>query len=90
MPTVHLLIQGKVQGVFYRATAKKMAEAFGISGWVTNTPDGHVEVLAQGNQANIESFIAWCKQGPPNASVANLAVTQKEDEKINGFYILKD
>ncbi len=48
--TVHLLIKGKVQGVFYRDTAKTTAKQLGVTGWVRNTPDGHVEALVTGGE----------------------------------------
>lgn len=90
MPAVHLLVKGRVQGVFYRASAKKMADELGISGWVKNTGEGHVEILAEGNEQDIKAFIHWCKQGPPKALVTNLVVTEKEDGQIfDGFEILR-
>jgi len=89
MPTVHLLIQGKVQGVFYRTSAKQMADAMGITGWVKNTGEGHVEILAKGDEQIIEEYIKWCKQGPQKAVVTNLAVTKKDDEPLSGFAILR-
>ena len=57
MKTVHLLIKGNVQGVFYRATAKKMAYKLKITGWIKNTPNGDVEALASGEEATIDKFI---------------------------------
>ena len=89
MPTVHLIIQGKVQGVFYRASAKKTADTIGIMGWVKNTNAGHVEILAKGNTADLEVFINWCKQGPPKALVTNLLVTEKEEEAFTTFEVFR-
>jgi acylphosphatase len=89
MQTVHLLVTGKVQGVFYRATAKKMAESMGIAGWVKNTANGNVEILAQGNEEDVKAYIHWCKQGPPKAVVTNLAVTERDDVAMEGFEILR-
>ena len=64
MPTVHLLIKGKVQGVFYRNTAKETAEAKGIQGWVRNTPEGDVEITASGDELALKDYIEWCYKGP--------------------------
>jgi len=89
MPTVHILIQGKVQGVFYRASAKKKADEAGIVGWVKNTHAGHVEILAKGNKSALETFVNWCKQGPPKAIVTQLRVTEKEEEHFTAFEILR-
>ena len=72
MPAVHLLIKGKVQGVFYRASAKELAVTLHLSGWVKNTPDGHVEAVASGSETALLQFIEWCKKGPPHARVENV------------------
>jgi len=89
MPTVHLLIKGKVQGVFYRATAKEVAEALGLTGWVKNTKEGNVEALASGRDEQLQQFISWCKQGPAKASVTNVEITRKNEESFNGFKIMR-
>jgi acylphosphatase len=70
MPTVHLVIKGKVQGVFYRATAKDVADELEIKGWVKNTNEGNVEITASGTEQQLEHFINWCKKGPARAVVA--------------------
>ena len=85
--TVHLIIIGKVQGVYYRASAKDMADSLGIRGWVKNAPGGHVEVLASGRPENIERFVTWCKNGPPRAKVAEVQITEKEEMDFENFRI---
>jgi len=60
--TVHLTISGKVQGVFFRASARDMALTLEIRGWVKNTSEGNVEILANGNDISIMQFIAWCRK----------------------------
>lgn len=89
MPTVHLIIKGRVQGVFYRATAKDAAEKTGITGWVKNTDEGNVEITASGTGDQLRQFIAWCRQGPPKAIVTDMAITPKEDEFFKEFQILR-
>lgn len=69
MVRVELRIQGKVQGVFYRASAAREAEALGLLGWVRNTNDGAVEAVAEGPRPQVEAFVAWCRQGPAGARV---------------------
>ena len=59
MPTKYLLIRGRVQGVYYRASAKDMARKNGLTGWIRNTPDGHVEAVASGTEEQLELFINW-------------------------------
>lgn len=87
MPTVHLLITGKVQGVYYRASAREEAERLGLSGWVRNTREGHVEAVVSGPSARLEEFIAWCRQGPPGARVSGVMVSEREEEQFSGFEI---
>ena len=89
MKTVHLLISGKVQGVFYRASAKDEAESLAINGWIRNTENGSVEATITGSEEAIEQFINWCKQGPPQARVDHVAVTQKPDEGFREFKIIR-
>ena len=74
MHQVHLIITGKVQGVFYRATCQEVANSLGLTGWVRNLPSRQVEVLVQGEKEKIEKLIQWCKKGPPNASVSEIKV----------------
>ena len=71
---VHLKIHGKVQGVFFRATAREKAEELGLVGWVRNNPEGYVEVAAEGEREDLESFIAWCNKGPRNSRVDHVSV----------------
>ncbi len=77
-----------MQGVFYRASAKKAADNMHIKGWVKNMDAGHVEITASGTDVDIERFINWCKQGPPRANVSNVVVTKKEDKNFDGFEIV--
>ena len=87
MPTVQLLIKGRVQGVFYRASAKDIAKDLGVTGWIRNTPDDHVEAMISGTQQQLDTFITWCRRGPRRAVVADVIVTPKEDLDFDGFKI---
>lgn len=87
MPTIHLLIKGKVQGVFYRASAKKMAVTLSIKGWVRNKDNGDVELLATGTEIQVQKFIAWCRQGPAGAVVNELIETEQEEIIFDSFSI---
>jgi len=71
---VHLYITGKVQGVFYRASAARVANGWGLSGWVRNLPDGRVELMAEGDRPQVEALILWCREGPPDAQVKGVEV----------------
>ncbi|HEU0110477.1 MAG TPA: acylphosphatase [Flavisolibacter sp.] len=90
MPTVHLLIKGKVQGVFYRASAKEMAEALHLTGWVKNTSTGDVEAMATGPSDAVLKFIEWSKLGPPHAVVAHVEIIHYEEIEFTSFKIRKD
>ena len=86
---IHLLISGNVQGVFYRANAKKKAEEFNLTGWVKNTPNNEVEVLAEGEEENLKKLIEWCYNGSENAAVKDVKVEWSENEnKFDLFEIL--
>jgi acylphosphatase len=89
MPTTHLLIKGEVQGVFYRATAKKIADQLNLSGWIKNTKEGNVEVMISGDEPQLEKFLKWAKQGPDKAEVEDVIVTKKEETNFNGFTIVR-
>ena len=89
MPTVHLIIIGKVQGVFYRATAKDVADEMQLKGWVKNTDEGNVEIIATGEEDQLQRFISWCKKGPARAVVTEVVVTKISEEQFEKFKIVK-
>ncbi|MDB5200262.1 MAG: acylphosphatase [Chitinophagaceae bacterium] len=89
MPTIHLLVKGDVQGVFYRATAKKVADKFNITGWVKNTKDGDVEVIATGGEEQLQQFINWCKKGPEKAQVTDVIVSHKSEIIFDDFEVIR-
>jgi acylphosphatase len=89
MPTVHLIIKGKVQGVFYRATARDEAEKLGLTGWIKNTSEGNVEVVVNGSQEHIDRYIAWCWKGPSRAKVESVEVKDLQEERFDGFQIIR-
>lgn len=70
----HLFIEGRVQGVFYRAFTREVASSLGLSGWVMNLRDGRVEALFEGEKSKIEKAIRECYKGPPGARVTNIQV----------------
>ncbi len=71
----HLFIEGRVQGVFYRAFTRTLATRFGLNGWVRNLYDGRVEAVFEGNRELIEQAILECKKGPPGSYVQDVDVT---------------
>ena len=64
-----LLISGRVQGVYYRASTELKASSLGLTGFARNLPDGRVEIVAEGPEASLNELKAWCAEGPPHARV---------------------
>ena len=84
----HILVKGKVQGVFFRKNTRQIAEALDITGWVKNTDDGDVEIFAQGDESKIEQLLSWCKQGPPRADVKDVEIIdERPDISIKKFSV---
>jgi len=74
MAQVHVLISGRVQGVFFRASTRDEALARGLAGWVRNRADGRVEAVFEGDRRVVENMLAWCKKGPPYAYVDQVEI----------------
>ncbi|MEO7120401.1 MAG: acylphosphatase [Ginsengibacter sp.] len=89
MKTVHLKITGKVQGVFFRTTARDTAKKFRLSGWIKNNDRDEVEALITGLEKNIDDFITWSKCGPEKAEVKNVTVTEKELCSFDSFEVIR-
>lgn len=75
---VHVLIKGRVQGVFFRAETSEEAQRLGLSGWVRNKWDGSVEAVFEGEKVAIEEMIGWCYKGPSLAVVKEVEVKWEE------------
>ena len=71
---VELNIQGRVQGVFYRQSAKEVAVRLGLTGWARNCPDGSVKAVFEGEKQAVDTAIEWCRQGPAAAVVSGVEV----------------
>ena len=71
---VRVVVQGRVQGVAFRAYTVDEARRLGVAGWVRNLHDGRVEAEAEGERAALEALVAWCRHGPPSARVDGIAV----------------
>ena len=85
----HLYIEGNVQGVFFRRSARSKADELGIVGLIRNRKDGSVEAIAQGPKSKVNAFIKWCKKGPPFAKVEKVEVEWKKNlEDFEEFEIV--
>ena len=69
---VHLIISGKVQGVWYRASTREQALKLNLTGWIRNRDSGDVEAIVEGEKVAIQKLISWCSTGPPLAEVKNI------------------
>jgi acylphosphatase len=74
----HVFVEGRVQGVFFRANTCDRAEALGLTGWVKNTRDGRVEAVFEGPREDVEKIVQWCRKGPPGAVVTHVEVSWEE------------
>jgi acylphosphatase len=83
-----VLVEGRVQGVFFRDTTRRIATERGVAGWVRNRADGLVEAVFEGEPSAVEALIEFCEQGPPGAAVERLTVVEEEGEGLQGFRIV--
>jgi len=74
----HVMISGRVQGVFFRAETRETARSLGLSGWVRNTRDGRVEAVFEGDSKAVEEMVQWCNKGPAGARVEHVDVDYGE------------
>ena len=83
----HIIVHGRVQGVWFRAGTKEQADELGLLGWVKNRPDGTVEIHAEGEKAQLEKFITWCRKGTPAADVTSLDIDWGMAQEFKSFDI---
>ncbi|MDL5050906.1 acylphosphatase [Oscillatoria amoena NRMC-F 0135] len=87
MKHLNLIVSGKVQGVFFRASTLKVALQLGVKGFVRNQPDGTVYIEAEGDHRELEQFVAWCRSGPPGAQVQQVEITESHVKHFRTFEI---
>ena len=86
--TVQVIVHGRVQGVWFRATTKDGAEKRGVHGWVRNTSKGTVEAMFQGPSSSVDEMISWCHKGSSLSKVEKVDVSPVEDaESFSTFRI---
>jgi acylphosphatase len=84
MKRTRVIISGVVQGVFFRAATRRAAADLNLTGWVRNMDDGRVEAVLEGEEADVDKMIAWCKVGPPAARVEKIDTA--EEHYTGGFH----
>jgi len=89
MKCIQVIVSGKVQGVWFRASTQKQATVLNIKGTVQNLPTGEVCIEALGTETQIEQFLKWCRQGPPHARVDALKVTSTTPKDFDNFLIIR-
>ena len=82
-----VVVHGRVQGVFFRDSTQKEAEARGVAGWVRNRDDGAVEAVFEGDRDAVERLVEFCRSGPSRADVDHVDVEEEEPEGLSGFEV---
>jgi acylphosphatase len=82
-----VIVRGRVQGVFFRDSARQRAQSRGVSGWVRNNPDGTLEAVFEGGGDDVDAMVRFCQQGPRGASVERVEVFEEEPEGLEGFSV---
>jgi acylphosphatase len=82
-----VVVSGRVQGVFFRDSVRRLADSRGVAGWVRNNPDGTVEAAFEGEQAAVEALVAFSREGPRGAVVEQVEEKQEEPLGETGFRI---
>ena len=82
-----VVVQGQVQGVFFRETARRRAVSAGVAGWVRNAPDGSVEAVFEGEREAVDRLVAFMQEGPRGARVDWVDVVNEEPEGLEGFAV---
>ena len=88
MKTIKLFISGTVQGIFFRQHVKDTADKIGLKGFVRNLDDGRVEIMAEGRDEIVNTFLEKCHKGPPHSTVKNVEVIESKHQGFDSFKIL--
>lgn len=83
----HVLVSGRVQGVYFRATTRDRAREQGVDGWVRNLDDGRVEAAFEGPRDDVESMVEFCHEGSPAAAVESVEAEYDDLEGLDGFEV---
>jgi acylphosphatase len=83
-----VIVQGRVQGVFFRGSVSERARAHGVDGWVCNRSDGRLEAVLEGPREAVERVVRFCRTGPPRADVQRVEVSDEVPEGMSGFSVV--
>lgn len=82
-----VVVEGLVQGVFFRDTCRRVAREHGVAGWVRNLPDGTVEAVFEGTTEQVDALVDWARRGPSKAIVRDVAVHEETAEGLADFTV---
>jgi acylphosphatase len=85
----HIIVTGKVQGVFFRRSAAKKANQLALGGWVKNNPNGSVEIEVEGGIIEVTEFVDWCRKGPEYAIVTGIEQKESALKSYSQFRIIR-
>ncbi|MBE8722209.1 acylphosphatase [Sphingobacterium pedocola] len=85
----NIMVTGKVQGVYFRATTKAVADQLGVKGFVLNQPDGKLYIEAEGDDFGLESLVDFCNEGPDRAEVEHVVYEESALKGFTNFEVLK-
>ena len=83
----HLVVHGHVQGVFFRDSCRRKADARGVAGWISNRPDGAVEAVFEGDPDDVAALVEFCRSGPRGADVSSVEESSEAPEGLSGFRV---
>jgi acylphosphatase len=86
---LNITVQGKVQGVFYRASTKAVADQLGVRGFIKNEPNGDVYIEAEAEPSLLDMFLEWCNEGPERARVTHVSSLEGEVKNYRNFEVVK-
>jgi acylphosphatase len=89
MKTMRIKVFGRVQGVFYRQSTQEKAHQLHLKGTVRNCEDDTVEIVATGNEEELNQLIAWCRKGPPRAKVTEVSTQELSLQQFYNFSIIR-
>jgi acylphosphatase len=90
MKALRLVIEGRVQGVWFRESMRREAERLDVTGWVRNCADGSVEAVAQGADDAVDALVAWARRGPPQARVTRVVIEAETETQYVTFETRSD
>ncbi|MDZ7679610.1 MAG: acylphosphatase [Acidimicrobiales bacterium] len=83
----HVIVSGRVQGVWFRDSCRQRAEELGVAGWISNRPDGRVEAVFEGSPDAVDAMVDWSRRGPRRARVDDVEIADEPPDGLDGFSV---